>query len=75
MSAYVRVSNDGPDDVDVMLGGNSVRLLHAGESMALTTALAVSFAPVKPLSARELAEHSGLPYKEPEPTGRFVEDD
>jgi hypothetical protein len=74
MSAYVRVSNDGPDDVDILLGGNSIRLLRAGESMALTTALAVSFAPVKPLSTRELAEHSGVPYKDPEPMGRFVEE-
>lgn len=74
MTALVRIANDGPDDVDVVVG-TTRRFLKAGQQMALTTSLAVSFAPVKPLSARELAEHSGVPYREPEPPGRFVEDD
>jgi hypothetical protein len=66
-AASVRIYNDGPESVDVMVGGRYRLNLTAGQGTVINTNEALSFKPVRNMTPRERAEHFGLSEKDSQP--------
>lgn len=74
MTAHIRVYNDGPESVDVMVGGRHAITLKPGAGTVLITSRALSFEPVRPMTPEEESMHTGMPARAREVLGRVAED-
>lgn len=75
MGALLTVRNDGPDDADILVGGRYKVTVRNGHQLALSVNQQVVFEPVRPMTPRELAEHTGIPMKDQLEPSRYAEAD
>lgn len=71
MGALVSVHNDGPDAVELRIGGRSL-LLYAGQDYKVATSHVVEVCMLPKISAEELAMHMG--GRPSESQNRYAED-
>lgn len=74
MSASIRIYNDGPDAVDILIGGKMRLNLAMGAGTVLVTSGTVAFEPVRPMTDAEYKMHMGVDRRPEVPTGRYAED-
>lgn len=75
MGALATVYNEGPDALQVRIGGRWVKL-DAGQSTRFNATVPVEFEPLPKVDPAELALHLGnLPHKPAEPPCRLANDD
>lgn len=75
MSASIRIYNDGPNAVDVMIGGKYRLNLPCGAGTVLVTSGVLSFQPVREMTPVEYKMHMGVDMPVQQPVGRFAEDE